>query len=138
MPKIKFGKGFFIVTYEDKEIINSIRKQLPKVDLFLCWDSLKENIEKNLPANLPDEHVSEEINEKKRDGDANWLIADDNMEDLENGGEDDSDDDDIIKRQSKREYRIDLRKLLNQTTRDRFNALCLNMRKYWEEVGYQI
>lgn len=46
MPKLKFGKGFFIVTYEDKEIMNSIRKQFPKVDLFQCWDSLKVNIGK--------------------------------------------------------------------------------------------
>lgn len=78
------------------------------------------------------------MNENKRDGDTNWLMTDDNMEGLENDGEDESDDDDIIKRQSKREYRIDLKKLLNQNTRDRFNALCLNMRKYWEEVSYQI
>lgn len=140
MPDLKNGNGYFIVTDEEKAIINAIQKHLPKTDLYRCWNHIKRNIKLHFPANLGKDTKKDD--RENTDDEENWLISDNNDDiwrddEEDNENEDDDDEDMFIKyrvRTTRKEYYDDVQKLFNQKSKNHYNSKFLKMKNFWDEV----
>jgi len=50
MPTLLTGDGYYIITDEEKAIVQSIKKILPATDFYRCWNHVKEDIKRHIPA----------------------------------------------------------------------------------------